>query len=598
MYKKRMHHKQGNVKRKFILSQIKLRNYINVHDKIVGVLLAMFIGALVALAAIAFRYLIQIAQFYALGDISENIFDHVINLEWWRILLSTVTGGLIISVIYFFFMRDKRAGAIAEVMEANTYQNTKMSTKDGIFSAISAAIALGTGSGAGREGPVVHLGATLSSMVSRKLHLSPKMCRTLFGCGIAAAISASFNAPIAGVFFALEVVLGHYALHAFAPIVIASVTAAIISRIHFGDFPAFIIPDYQIASFLEFPAFLLLGAVSALVSIILIKSIFFTEDFAGKIPLPGWTLPPIGGLAVGLIAIICPYILGAGYGTTDAALKNIISFDLLCILIVAKIAATSISLAFRYGSGIFSPSILLGAVVGSAYGYIATLAFPDLASNNGLYAIVGMGAVSSAILGAPISTILIIFELTGDYQITLALMAAVVTANLITTHYLKSTSFFHLQLKRHGKDIEGGRAKHLSRQIKVKKLMKDDFATVGTETDLDRVRELIVNSRYNNLFVLDDKFKIIGIITLNELRESYQKDRPQEELTASSICRGQSFHLSPEDTLEHAIFLFEQSGEQTIAVTSGDDKAEILGVLSQHNVLRAYNKLLIEAEEI
>ncbi len=168
---------------------------------------------------------------------------------------------------------------------------------------------------------------------------------------------------------------------------------------------------------------------------------------------------------------------------------------MLCLVLVAKILTTTICLAFRYGSGIFSPSILIGALVGGIYGYLATLAFPDLASNNGLYAIVGMGAVSSAILGAPISTILIIFELTGDYQITMALMAAIVVANLITHHYLKSTSFFHLQLKRKGKDLEGSRAAHLSRQVKIKKIMKQDFATVGLETDIERIKELIVNQR-------------------------------------------------------------------------------------------------------
>jgi len=366
---------------------------------------------------------------------------------------------------------------------------------------------------------------------------------------------------------------------------------------HFGDYPAFIIPDYQIVSLLEFPAFLMLGIVSALVAIIMIKAIFYTDDIADKMPIPLWARPPIGGLAVGLIAIFCPYILGAGYGTTDAALKNIIPINLLVILIVAKIAVTSISLAFRYGTGIFSPAILLGAVVGSTFGWLATLAFPDLASNNGLYAIVGMGAVSSAILGAPISTILIIFELTGDYQITLALMAAVVVANLVTTHFLKSSSFFYLQLKRMGRDMEGGRAKHLSRQIKVDQIMKQDFATVGLETELERVKELIINRKYNNLFVLDENFLIRGIITLNELREGSQKEIEAENLNAGKICRKQTFHLSPSDTLEQAIYLFNQTGEDRIAVISDNDDAKIVGVLSQHNLLRAYNKILIEAEE-
>lgn len=587
----------STIKRQLIQSQIKVRNYINVHDKVTSILLAIFVGALVAYAAIGFRYLIHIAQLYSLGTFDENIYEFVTTLEWWQIMTSTVSGGIIISLIYFFFMSEKKAGAIAEVMDAYTNKNTKMNTKDGVFSAIAAAVALGTGSGAGREGPVVHLGATLSSWVSTKIYLSNKMSRTVFGCGVAAAISASFNAPIAGVFFALEVIMGSYRLHAFAPIVISSVTAAIISRIQFGDFPAFIIPDYQIASFLEFPAFLMLGAVSALVAIIMIKSIFFTDDIAAKLPIPHWARPPIGGFGIGLIAIFCPYILGAGYGTTDAALKSIISIDLLLILIVAKIVATAICLAFRYGTGIFSPSILLGAVVGSTFGYFASIAFPDLVSSNGLYAIVGMGAVASAILGAPISTILIIFELTGDYQITVALMVAVVTANLITNHYLKASSFFHLQLKRAGKDMEGSRAQNLSRQIAVRKIMSNDYATVGTETDLDRIKELILDDEKNNLFVLDEDFNIEGIITLTELRDGLHKRKATDVINAKRICRKQVFHLSPDDTLEHAIYLFNQTGEERIAVVADDDPTNILGVVSQRNLLRTYNKVLIEADQ-
>jgi len=590
--------KESSSNQQSFLSQMQIGKYMNVNGKTIGILFAVLVGALVAYAAIGIRFLIHIAQLYSLGTFSENIYDFVDTLKWWQILGSTVSGGLIISFIYFFFMSEKKTGAIAEVMEAYTYKNRKMNIKDGIFSAISAAIALGTGSGAGREGPVVHLGATLSVWVSDKLHLPPKMCRTLFGCGVAAAISASFNAPIAGVFFALEVILGHYALHAFAPIVISSVTAAIISRIHFGDFPAFIIPDYQIISFYEFPAFLVLGFISAIFAMIITKSVFFADDMASKLPFPPWARPPLGGLAVGLIAIFCPYILGVGYGTTDAALKNIISFDLLCILIIAKIAVTSISLAFRYGSGIFSPSLLLGALVGGAFGFIISLIFPEQASNSGLYAIVGMGAVSSAVLGAPISTILIIFELTGDYQITLALMAAVVTANMITNHYLESSSFFHLQLKRKGIDHEGSRAQKLSRQIIVQNIMTNDFAVVVTDTDIERVKNLILNSKNNSLFVVGDKFNIRGIITLNELRHSLDSNNEIEEMNADKICRQQNFHLSTNDTLEQAIYLFKQTGEDFIAVLDDNDLTKIVGVLSQVELLRSYNKVLIEAEDL
>ena len=209
-----------------------------------------------------------------------------------------------------------------------------------------------------------------------------------------------------------------------------------------------------------------------------------------------------------------------------------------------------------------------------------------------------MAAVSSAILGAPISTILIIFELTGDYQITLALMPAVVMANLITHHFLKSSSFFHLQLKRSGKDLEGSRAQNLSRQIKVKKIMTNDLTIVGTDTDLERVKNLIINSNNNSLFVIDESFNIHGIITLKELRHGLDQDIAADELNAEMICRKQSFHLSPNDTLEQAIYLFKQTGEEYIAILDDKDQTKIIGVLSQRDLLRSYNKVLIEAEDL
>jgi CIC family chloride channel protein len=177
-------------------------------------------------------------------------------------------------------------------------------------------------------------------------------------------------------------------------------------------------------------------------------------------------------------------------------------------------------------------------------------------------------------------------------------MPAVVMANLITHHFLKSSSFFHLQLKRSGKDLEGSRAQNLSRQIKVKKIMTNDLTIVGTDTDLERVKNLIINSNNNSLFVIDESFNIHGIITLNELRHGLDQDIAADELNAEMICRKQSFHLSPNDTLEQAIYLFKQTGEEYIAILDDKDQTKIIGVLSQRDLLRSYNKVLIEAEDL
>ncbi|MBL4802279.1 MAG: chloride channel protein [Emcibacter sp.] len=568
-------------------------------DKILSSILALLAGVTVAYAAIGFRQLVAITQGIMLGSSEENILDHVSGLAPSQIIFSTVTGGLIISFIYRFLMKSNRPASIADVMAANAVNHTVISTRKGLLSAVTSAIALGSGSAAGREGPVVHLGATISSWISRKLHLPPSMSRTILGCGVAAAVSASFNAPIAGVFFALEVILGQYALSAFAPIVIASVAAAIVSRIHIGDYPAFIIPDYHITTFWEFPAFIFLGIVSAFSAIIFIKSMFFTERIAAKIPIPEWARPALGGLAIALLALISPYILGHGYGTTDGALKELFSFELLLLLIVLKVAASSISLAFRFGTGIFSPSLFLGAMVGGAFGFVASWIASltgDTTFSYGLYAIVGMGAVASAVLGAPISTILIIFELTGDYQITIALMVAVVISNLITHHFLKATSVFHMQLKQVGIDLEGGRARHVMRSTYVRSLMTDKYATASTLATLKQIRDMLLTQSHDHIYILDEGCKIIGLITVTELQKAHAG---QEEATPKAInfCRDVPLTLTPSDSLEDAFQKFDESGEDTLPVVTDDSQAEIIGTLSQKHVLLAYNKALLDEKE-
>ncbi|PCI33474.1 MAG: chloride channel protein [Alphaproteobacteria bacterium] len=569
-------------------------------DKILSSILALLAGVGVAYAAIGFRHLIYLVQGWMLGSSDENILEYVSTLAPERILLSTITGGLIISFMYRFLMKSNRADSIAEVMAANAINHTVIPTRRGLLSAASAAIALGAGSAAGREGPVVHLGATISSWISQKLHLSPNMSRTVLGCGVAAAVSASFNAPIAGVFFALEVILGHYALSAFAPIVIASVSAAVVSRIHIGDFPAFIIPDYHITTFWEFPAFILLGMTSALAAIIFIKSLFITETIAEKIPLPEWTRPALGGLAIGLLALISPYILGHGYGTTDGALKELFSLKLLLLLIVLKIAASSIALAFRFGTGIFSPSLFLGAMVGGAFGFVASWAAGiagDTAFSYGLYAIVGMGAVASAVLGAPISTILIIFELTGDYQITIALMISVVISNLITQHFLKSSSVFHMQLKRGGLDLEGGRARHVMRSTLVGSLMTDKYATASTLATLDQIRQTLLTQSHDHIYILDENCQISGLITVAELQKAHSQPQGQKPEVAGDFCRPVPLTLTPSDSLEDAFHKFDISGDETLPVVTDDPQAEIIGILRQKYVLQAYNKALLDEKE-
>lgn len=565
------------------------------YDHAVLAVLAVAVGIVVAYATILFRLAILGAQALGFGVGSEIMVEHVRALPWWQVVLVPTAGGLVVAVLLRTIMPTGRTHGVAEVIEANALADGRLSLRAGVTSALTVATALGTGSSSGREGPAVHLGATLASWIAQKLHLVPGVARTLLGCGVAAAVAASFNAPIAGVFFALEVVMGHYALHAFAPIVIASVTATIVSRIHLGDFPAFIVPDYAIVSAWEFPAFVLLGVLTAGVAVIFMRAILTVEDAAGRLPLPRWALPPIAGLIVGVIALAVPEVLGVGYEATDNALKQNYGLAFLIVLVVAKTAATAICLGCRYGGGVFSPAIYLGATTGGAFGLIAASLFPDLASGAGVYAIVGMGAVASAVLGAPISTILIVFELTGDYSITIAVMIAAAIASLITGLFFKS-SFFYLQLERRGLSLEGGRVRYLLKARQVRGLMMRGVVTLRPEALLGEVKALLLTVPTGKIPVTDARGELVGVICHSEIGPEHLHADADETLPAGEIARANPLHVTAGESLDHALGLFESSGEDFLPVVNDSRNRIFVGMLNRLDVLEAYNNALVAVQ--
>ncbi len=563
-------------------------------EQVILTILAALVGLLGGACAIAFREGIALAQTIALGFGSESVYSLAGTLPWWRTLTATVGGGLLIGLMVQFLLPTRRLHSVAEVIEAATLREGKMNLRTGLVSAAASAISLGAGASTGREGPVVHLGATLSAFVAEKLKLGRSLARLLLGCGVAAAVAASFNAPIAGVFFALEVVIGHYALKAFAPIVIASVAGTIVSRTHFGDFPAFTLPPNQIVSFLEFPAFALLGLVSAVMAIVFMHSVAFTQNTVKKLPIPLWAQPACGGLLVGIIAIVFPHVLGVGYEATNDALHERFELWMLISLLVAKTAATVISLGFGFGAGVFSPSLFIGAMLGGTFGIIATHAFPALSSGYDAYTIVGMGAVAGAVLGAPISTILVVFELTGDYAITVAVMIGTVAASSVTQQVF-GDSFFTWQLARRGLELKGGRSRNLLRSIRVEAVMKSDYDAVAPAALMIEVRDALQRSRYGEIFVIDEDNRLHGTITLADLSDTAFDTELDAVINAEDVARRNPPVLTPNDTLDKAMSVMDAVDEEHIAVVHEAKDMIVVGFVHQLDVVTTYNQAVLEA---
>ncbi len=512
--------------------------------------IALMIGIAAGLAAVLFRYGISLLQttLYGVEDVTK-LHSFAANLPWYWVLMIPMVGGVAVGIILHHFTPDGRVRSVADVIEGAALNEGRVEKKAGVASALSSMITLGTGGSTGREGPVVHIAAMISSWVSNLIRADGITGRDLLGCAVAAAVSASFNAPIAGALFALEVVLRHFAVHAFAPIVIASAAGTVINRLAFGDTAEFALPGTTALEFYaELPAYLILGLVCGLVAVTLMRCVFWADDMESRLQsrlgLPYWIRPALAGALLGLLAIWFPHIIGVGYETTSAALTGKLLLHEAIVFAMIKVAAVAITMGGRMGGGIFSPSLMIGALTGLAFGLIATSVFPEISGSHTLYALAGMGAVSAAALGAPISTTLIVFELTGDWQTGLAVMVSVSLSTALASR-LVDRSFFLTQLERRNIHLAAGPQAYLLAM-----------------------------------------FRVAGVMRKSE-------DGIDEDACWEMISEG--IYVDGNATLEAAMPIFDKSGVDFIPVVtlSGEDQApELWGALYQVDALKAYNRAL------
>jgi chloride channel protein, CIC family len=557
-------------------------------------LLAVIVGAAVGGGAILFRELIDFVQSLFLGGGSEQVTILAAGLPWWQLLFVPAGGGILIGLFIHFVMPERRPHGVADVIEAVYRRDGRMPVVAGPGAALASAGSIGVGASVGREGPVVHLGAFFGAYLAEKLHFNRLMTLTLLGCGVASGIAASFNAPLAGVIFALEVVIGHYALSAFAPIVVAGVTGTIVSRLYFGDFPAFIVPPHAYASFLEFPIFALLGVFAALVAISFIRGTSAITALGEKSGLPGWLRPGVAGLLVGSIALFLPQILGVGYEATDAALKGLYPLWLLLALLIFKLIATMACIGLGFGGGVFSPSLFLGAMLGGVFGLITADIFPGLEIVAGSHSLVGMGAVAAAVLGAPISTILIIFELTGNYPLTVATMVAVGVSTIITQR-VQAGSFFLCQLKARGIDPTGGREDQLLGQIKVCQVMVEDLGRVGIMAPLEKIRELLPGAPFETLYVVDDGNRLVGTLGYRDLARGVTEMSDKDYVSAKDMLHQNPQFLEADDDLSQAMEVLKSSDKAHLPVVADRENMELIGCVHIRDVMAVFAQTLRQA---
>ncbi|GAB5389821.1 MAG: chloride channel protein [Alphaproteobacteria bacterium] len=563
-------------------------------------LVAIVVGLLAAGGEIAFRQLVEALQLGGFGVTDETFSHNWDEVPLWIKLCVPIAGGIVVGLLTRFVLPGQRPKAVADVIEASALRDGHITVREMLAGAAVNITALGAGSSVGREGPIVHLGAALASLVSRTLKMRPSGARLMLGCGVAAAVAAAFNAPLAGVFFALEVVLGSYGLRSFAPVVVSSVTATMISRQVYGDRPAFLIAlkDWEIG-LSTLPSFAMLGLAAAALALAFMVLTFKSEDLMRRIPkLPRWTHPMGAGVLVAVTGIFLPQILGVGYEATDSAIAGDLTLSVLATLLIGKLILSALCLGSGFGAGFFSPTLFLGAMLGGVAGLLYALGLPEgLVATPTAYVIAGMGAVAGAVMGAPISTTLIIFEMTGDYDITIAVLLSTVIATTVLDVTFGQHAFAW-QLQRRGINLRGSRTRQLLEHLTVADVMTAEAARLSADAPIASLRVALRDAPFGEVFIVDEDNALKGFVTIpdltreDELHDSLEED---EDLTAAHFIGGHTQVLLITTSLDAAIELMETEGEAHLPVISDGTTRKLVGVLHERDAMAAYHKALLDA---
>jgi chloride channel protein, CIC family len=568
-----------------------LRQFVNLlktQDQTFVLVTAVLIGVAGGYAAVGIQFAIK--EFQLLFWQHEFSLEYIRSLPWWWKIAAPATGGLIVGLIIQFVAREAKGHGVPEVMEAILLRNGRIRPRVVIAKLFGSAIYIASGGSVGREGPVIQIGSAIGSSAGQLLGVNASRMRTFVACGAAAGIAAAFNAPVAGALFAIEILLGDIAVLQFSPIVVASVSATVVSRHYLGDFPAFSVPHYEMISAWELVFYTGLGVVSGLVASGFIKVLYASEDFFDRIKVPDSVKGISGGIAIGAIGIMLPEIFGVGYESIDAALHSNMLWKLALMLVVVKIIATSLSLGSGGSGGIFAPSLFLGATTGVFFGSIAHYFFPTITANPGAYALVGMGGVVAAATQGPITAILIIFEMTNDYKTILPLMLTCIVGTIVALKINKH-SIYTLKLFRRGIDLQKGREVNVLKSVKVEDVYHKSIERVEETASFPAVVNRLYNSQHSCLHVVDGSGKLTGVISMNEIRQTLTDyDELKNLLIAADISNDTVVSINPEDTLDEVMQSFGRYHLDEMPVLN--EQGDFLGTVQKTDVIQTYNRLI------
>ncbi|MFQ5691154.1 MAG: chloride channel protein [Gemmatimonadota bacterium] len=564
------------------------------------VLLAVLVGLLAGGWEIVFRWLIDWAHliFFQGGSALVAHLSGPTVLKDLDLLLIPVVGMALTVWITIRWAPEARGHGVPEVQHAVRVKGGRIRSRVAVVKAVASAICIGSGGSVGREGAIVQIGSALGSTAGLITGLGPEQVKLLVACGAAGAIGATFNAPIAGVLFALEIILGSFAARSFGLVVIASVSATALSQAVLGPEPAFhLVQPFTLVSDRELPLYLVLGLLMGGVGVLYVRSVYGFEDAFERWKVPRLLKGVVGGVGIGVIGFFgSRLVFGASYEGVEHTLAGDLTIRFMLLLLLLKLVATSLTLAAGGSGGVFAPALFMGAMAGGAYGQLVHGLFPTWTAPSGAYALVGMAALFGGAAHAPITSIVILFEMTDNYRIILPLMLAVVISYLVATRTWPD-SIYSVKLRRLGQFERPDREISVLDMLLVADAMMEEFETVKPDLSLEAFAERARSHATRSWPVVDERGDLVGIVTGTDL-EGALLDRTEARLTVGEIMTTSVLTLQPGDTLREAFRRFAERDVSLIPVVADAKGRQLCGVLRRHEMMWAYQALSEEHDRL
>jgi CIC family chloride channel protein len=550
--------------------------------------LALLVGAGAGCGAVAFRWLIKVftlalaghPDYAGLGHVDN---PHVPGLGRYFVIFAPVVAGLLYGPLVYFFAKEARGHGVPEVMFAVARRGGRIAPQVAAVKALASALCIGGGGSVGREGPIVQIGSALGSTLGRVVKVSEDRMRVLVACGAAGGIAATFNAPLAGVFFAMELILRDFNTQSFGMVVLASVTASVIGRAAFGNAPFLHLPAFTVSNINQYLLFAALGLLAGVVGVGFTRVLYWIEDACDWAwHGPEWARPAVGGFLLGGLLLALPEMYGVGYPVLGNSIAGKYAIGFLIVLLIGKIVATSLTIGIGGSGGVFAPSLFIGAMLGSAYGQIAHNVAPGVSGPAGAYALIGMGAVFAGAARAPITAVVIMFELTGEYTIILPLMTAIVLATGIS-HVLTRDSIYTLKLRRRGVDLDAAASAAAMGTVTAGEVMEPVDARITDSATLLEAADLLAHAPHAQLPVLDTAGRYRGVVTARAVTEALSGVDGNKSTVATVVEMPAAVTVS--DRLEQTLVALE-TARGAVAVLDVDHH-NVVGWLTHQRVLLA-----------